>query len=81
MTRAAAKFILSHSAVWASNTGGTNAGQALLQADGNFVVYDAQGTGLWASATSGNPNARLVLQNDGNGVVYRSDGLPIWGMR
>jgi hypothetical protein len=72
---------VSHSAVWASNTGGTNAGQALMQADGNFVVYDAQGTGLWASATPGNPNARLVLQNDGNGVVYRSDGLPIWGMR
>ena len=71
---------VSGAVVWSSNTRGTSAGQALMQADGNFVVYDVQGTGLWSSGTAGNPNARLVLQNDGNGVVYRSDGLPIWGM-
>ncbi len=68
-------------APWASNTGGTSAGQAIMQSDGNFVVYNAQVVGLWGSGTAGNANARLLLQNDGNLVVYRADGQPAWGAR
>jgi hypothetical protein len=65
--------------LWASNTGGTSAGQAALQGDGNLVVYDAQLVGRWGSGTAGNPNAHVSLQNDGNLVVYRADGVPLCG--
>ena len=64
--------------LWASNTAGTAPGQALLQTDGNFVVYDASGVGRWSSGTAGNPNAYLAVQDDGNLVIYRSDGQPVW---
>ena len=53
-------------------------GAALLQTDGNFVVYDASGVGRWSSGTAGNPNAYLAMQDDGNLVIYRSDGQPVW---
>lgn len=65
-------------APWASNTGGISAGHALLQTDGNFVVYDLAGTGRWASNTVGHANARLLLQNDGNLVLYASNGQAVW---
>jgi hypothetical protein len=64
--------------LWASNTGGSSAGNAVMQGDGNFVVYDAQGVGRWATGTANNANAYLQVQNDGNVVVYRSGGEPIW---
>ena len=62
--------------LWASNTGGTAAGQAVMQHDGNFVVYDAYWNALRASNTDGYDGARLVFQNDGNVVIYTpsSDG-------
>ncbi len=65
-------------APWASNTGGISAGYALLQGDGNFVVYDAQGVGRFASNSVGYPNSRLLLQNDGNLVLYNAAGQPVW---
>lgn len=65
-------------ALWWTGTGGGSARHALLQSDGNFVVYDAQGTGVWSTGTAGNPNARLAVQNDGNLVLSRADGQPIW---
>ena len=63
---------------WTANTAGTGPGQAIMQPDGNFVVYDAQGTPLWFTETGGNAKARLVLQNDDNLVVYSSDGQAVW---
>ena len=64
--------------VWAANTADTTPGQALLQTDGDFVVYDAAGAKRWSSGTLGNPNAYLAVQDDGNLVIYRSDGQPVW---
>ena len=63
---------------WNSGTAGGGAGQAILQSDGNFVVYDAQGNPGWFTGTGGNPNARLVLQDDGNIVIYNSSNQPVW---
>jgi hypothetical protein len=68
---------LERTAPWASNTGGTSAGSARLQGDGNFVIYDAQNVARWATATAA-ANARLVLQNDGNLVLYGGDSQPVW---
>jgi hypothetical protein len=64
--------------LWSSGTAATSTGHAVLQGDGNFVIYSAQGTPLWSTGTAGNANAVLVVQNDSNVVVYRADGQPIW---
>jgi hypothetical protein len=64
--------------LWASNTAGTAPGQAVLQTDGNLVVYDAAGVERWSSGSAGHPNAYLAVQDDGNLVIYRSDGQPVW---
>jgi hypothetical protein len=51
---------------------------AVLQYDGNFVVYDLDDP-LWANHLSNaeGPN-RLVLQDDGNLVAYLSNNRPLW---
>ena len=48
---------------------------AIMQNDGNFVVYD-QGRALWSSRTVGSSD-RVVMQEDGNLVVY-SGGKATW---
>jgi surface antigen len=43
---------------------------ALMQSDGNLVVYGPAYQVLWNTRTSGNGGARLIMQGDGNLVVY-----------
>jgi hypothetical protein len=64
-------------ALWGSGTSGTSAGQAVLQGDGNLVIYTAQLVPVWGSGTPGNTGSILVMQSDGNLVLYRN-GLPTW---
>ena len=65
---------------WSSGTAGMGAGQAVMQTDGNFVIYDASARPRWMSGTGApaNANARLVLQSDGNLVLYTADGRTPW---
>ena len=65
-------------ALWASNTWWRGAGFAVMQGDGNLVVYDPNGTPVWASNTPGNPGCTLAVQDDGNVVIYTADHRPIW---
>ena len=67
-------------ALWASNTFGKAASKAVVQADGNFVLYDTQGNAVWASNTGGKGQSFLRVQDDGNLVVYLQ-GNPIWSSR
>lgn len=60
-----------------SNWVGTG-GFAVMQGDGNFVVYDAEGGAVWSTRTGGNPGARLAIQSDCNVVVRAPGGDPIW---
>lgn len=46
---------------------------AVMQHDGNFVIYD-NGTAVWWSGTYGVDHAALTLQTDGNLVIYRPEG-------
>jgi len=65
--------------LWASDTAGTNADQAIVQGDGNFVVYRS-GTALWSSGSAGKARDRpceLKLQTDSNFVVY-CGGESVW---
>ena len=50
---------------------------AIMQGDGNLVIYDPRAHPLWASATAGNAGAWLVGQNDGNLVIYDANGNPL----
>jgi hypothetical protein len=61
--------------LWASNTRGSGGVRAIMQTDGNFVVYKsytsmAPSQAVWASGTYGNPGAWITMQNDGNLVIY-----------
>jgi hypothetical protein len=65
-----------HKALWASNTNGKAVSKAIMQTDGNFVVYGYPNA-LWASNTNGKPGSYITLQNDGNVVIYQPNS-PVW---
>jgi signal peptidase I len=47
--------------------------EAVMQGDGNFVVYAPGGKALWATYT-GTPGDTITMQGDGNLVVYKPNG-------
>lgn len=57
-------------ALWSTHTWGIPGNHAILQKDGNLVVYTTAGRALWSSKTHGHPGDYARLQNDGNFVVY-----------
>lgn len=60
------------------DTGGRH---AVMQSDGNFVVYDASYNALWSTGTDGNSGAFAALQDDGNFVIYDSSGTSaLWAV-
>ena len=55
---------------WAA-TGAAGAGNhAIMQTDGNFVVYNPENGIEWQAGTYNNPGSFVTLQDDGNIVVY-----------
>ncbi|BAJ26026.1 MULTISPECIES: LamG-like jellyroll fold domain-containing protein [Kitasatospora] len=64
--------------LWESRTGGHPGAKAVMQADGNFVVYDTSGAALWATGTNGRNGSYLRLQSDHNLVVYTSGNQAVW---
>ena len=50
--------------------------RAVVQGDGNFVVYGQQGP-RWSTGTSGGA-AQLAMQRDGNVVLYAGGGARWW---
>jgi hypothetical protein len=60
--------------VWNTKTYGNPGAYAVMQDDGNLVVYSTSGRALWSSGTFGHPDAVLVLQWDGNLVIYAPTG-------
>ena len=65
-------------ALWASNTWTSTGYSAVMQNDGNFVLYDVNQHPLFASGTWGRPGNTLAMQDDGNLVVYAAGGAPLW---
>jgi hypothetical protein len=61
---------------WATGTVGRAVTQAIMQADGNFVLYGPAGP-IWSTGTHGHPGSYLVVQNDGNVVIFGPGG-PLW---
>jgi len=66
-------ILKSGQALWSHN--GTY--QAILQTDGNFVVYGPTGA-LWHTMTNGSGAIGLELRTDGEFVLYNSRGLAFW---
>jgi hypothetical protein len=64
--------------LWHAGTGGHPGAKAVMQDDGNLVVYGPTGAVLWASGTAGHPGARLTVQDDANVVVYSSANRALW---
>jgi hypothetical protein len=56
--------------LWATHTDGYSVTRAVMQPDGNFVLYTSGGEPVWASRTGGNAGSNIKLQTDGNLVVY-----------
>ncbi|MEI6623832.1 MAG: hypothetical protein WCP28_18215, partial [Actinomycetes bacterium] len=48
-----------------------NGNWAIMQPDGNLVVYSASRKALWDSGTGAYSGSRAVIQNDGNLVLYQ----------
>ncbi len=58
-------------AEWSSNTQNTG-GYAVMQADGNFVIYNWADAAVWSTDTYGQATTGyLAQQDDGNLVLYR----------
>ena len=52
--------------------------KAVMQADGNFVIYGLNGA-VWNTGTDGNwGGSFLALQDDGNLVLYNPSVVPLW---
>jgi hypothetical protein len=68
-------------ALWQSDTwhkgAGWTADNAIMQTDGNFVVYSPTAV-QWASNTWNQPGSTLAVQTDGNLVVYNPSHTAIW---
>lgn len=67
-----------NASMWTSPALGRSGGYAIMQGDGNFVTYSAEGAPYWATGTDGHPGASLVVQDDGNLVVYDTGNRALW---
>lgn len=51
--------------------------RAIMQGDGNFVVYGPSGP-TWNSGTTGQGGTQVIMQTDGNLVIYAPGGKAVW---
>ncbi len=64
--------------VWATYTQGHPGAYAVMQGDGNFVIYSTGGTALWHTHTYGYGGAHATLQDDTYFVIYSAVKTPLW---
>ena len=64
--------------IWTTASDWASAGRAVMQDDGNFVIYDANGGYVWDSHTDGHPGAYLVVHSDGDLLIYSASGAVLW---
>lgn len=67
--------------VWTTATSGKVAGQAVMQSDGHFVLYNPQHVFYWKTGVLGFSDGRLVLDDEGNLVVLRGADEVAWRAR
>jgi hypothetical protein len=64
--------------IWATYTQGNPGAWAIMQPDGNFVIYSKQNKALWHTHTFLYPGAHISLQADTYFVVYSVTMTPLW---
>jgi GH25 family lysozyme M1 (1,4-beta-N-acetylmuramidase) len=65
-------------AIWQSATPNNAGGYAIMQADGNFVVYSKANKALWNTSTyNKGTGAKLVMQSNGDLQVVSTNGV-VW---
>jgi len=64
--------------IWATMTNGSSPGRAVMQDDGNLVVYDGNGTPLWNTGTWGHSGAHLQVTSSGVLQVLDPGGGLLW---
>jgi hypothetical protein len=52
--------------------------RAIMQRDGNFVLYDGNMNPVWSTFTYDNDGAWLNVQDDTNIVIYTPSSAPLW---
>jgi len=76
---------IAQNAFWSSKTNGRGHApyRAVMQPDGNFVVYDKDNKALWStiSAGKGVPGHQLVIQDDSNVVLYDGNKGVHWNSK
>ncbi len=65
------------SCAWSSQTNNTSVGAAMMQGDGNLVIYNGDWAGIWSTGTWGHEGARLEIANDEMAVVA-PDETKLW---
>jgi hypothetical protein len=70
-----AGYSLGPTAVWQSGTAGNPNATAVMQRDGNLVIYSISGRALWQSGTAGQLTAVATLAGDGTFIVA---GRALW---
>jgi hypothetical protein len=66
-------------AIWSPHIENRGSFFAVMQEDGNFVVYDSNHNPFFDTHTNNNQGAFIILQDDGNLVVYARDRVtPLW---
>ncbi|WP_404712183.1 hypothetical protein [Sphingomonas sp. MMS24-J13] len=66
--------------MWANNVYNYGAGRAVLQGDGNLVVYNSANAAVWASNTVGSGASFLSLDNNGLLAIKTDDATIIWSV-
>jgi RHS repeat-associated protein len=59
---------------WVSGTYGHPGGYAVMQSDGNFVIYSSTNVALWSTGSSGSGATLVELETDGRLILYN----PVW---
>jgi hypothetical protein len=60
------------------DTGTRDTNRAVMQQDGNFVIYDSDGVPRWDTGTWGNDGSKLVLQDDREVVILNPNNRRLW---
>lgn len=69
------------SPLWSSKTYNNSGAYAVIQNDGNFVIYTTSNRPIWSSKTYGAGASTLKLQDDGNLVTYKTGDIATWSAK
>ena len=64
-----------------SDTAGLGVVKAIMQSDGNLVLYDEEEKPMFSTGTHGNPGSQLVFGQSCNFMVVSPDNRILWQSR